>query len=204
MFRDEIRRVGAAGSKVLTELGSKVKKMEKLGHVDVLYEVQEAAEELQQKIDRKSYLFVNSESWEIGSRPDGTPQESFRTEEEEYREYKSLSDPSLDLSSSLPTNTNANADTTNPFEASHKKNTLWHAGSGLAPNAEAEQSKTYENATALSLATFTSLLIEFVARLQNLVDSFEELSEKARFKDPVLDSAAQTPHSTRFRNWLKS
>lgn len=223
VFRNELQRVGAAGAKVLRELGIKVQKMEKLGQVDILYEVHEAAEELQNKVDRKSYLLVNSESWEIGSRP-GEPQESLNldVDEDKYLEYKSLSEAVLDLRSvrvpkgwddkipagnngfnpeglgSLPSNMNSTQPPGVPSDNLFRKNISWHAGLTCTPNGEpiTEESKTYENASALALATFTSLLIEFVARLQHLVDSFHELSEKAKFKEPV--ESPETTESTGF------
>jgi len=186
---------------VLLELGNKVKRMEKLGPVDILYEVHEAAEELQNKVDRKSYLLVNAESWEIGNREKelGAPQDllTFDDDENKVLEYKSRSEAVLDLRSmTIPKGWDRHAlgvdakPTFHPTISSDdmfKKQISWPARNSFTTDTlpQVEESKTYESASALSLATFTSLLIEFVARLQNLVDSFEELSEKANFKEPI-------------------
>ncbi|KAJ1376171.1 Aluminum-activated malate transporter [Sesbania bispinosa] len=210
VFRSELQRVGSEGAKVLRELGNKVKKMEKLDRGDLLFDVHEAAEELQMKIDKKSYLLVNSESWEIGNRPreesDHTTQGQglFNMDEErKFLEYKSLSEAILDLRSvEAPKSWDGNVTPHNnpampaavASENMFRKQISWPAHVYYKTDARAkeEESKTYESASALSLTTFTSLLIEFVARLQNLVDSFEELGEKANFKDPLEQQEAVT------------
>lgn len=179
--------------------------MEKLGPVDILYEVHEAAEQLQQKIDKKSYLLVNSESWEIGNRPreEGDPEDLLNEDEHrKFLEYKSLSEAVLDLRSvqvpeswengQLAADVNPTVPAVATTENMFRKQISWPARisfkADLVTKLE-EESKTYESASSLSLATFTSLLIEFVARLQNLVDSFDELSEKANFKEPLEQQA---------------
>jgi len=204
---------------VLRELGNKVKKMEKLDRGDLLYEVHEAAEELQQKIDKKSYLLVNSEFWEIGNRPrdenDDHPKGLFHMDEDsKLLEYKSLSEAVLDLRSievqnnwdEKTTDNNSNNRDVPPSIANENmfvKQTSWPAH--VYYKAKEEESKTYESASSLSLTTFTSLLIEFVARLQNLVDAFEELGEKANFKDPLEQQSVVTSGGfwTRLLNCFK-
>ncbi|KAK7320023.1 hypothetical protein RJT34_04752 [Clitoria ternatea] len=212
VFRNELKRVGSEGAKVLRELGNKVKKMEKLDRGDLLYEVHDAAEELQQKIDKKSYILVNSESWEIGNRP-REEEESVRDPqqglfnmdgERKFPEYKSLSEAVLDLRAvEVPkswdgnltlggddNNNSNNLSVPRPVSSENmfrKQISLpahiYHKTDAVTK--QDHESKTFESASALSLTTFTSLLIEFVARLQNLVDSFEELGEKANFVDPL-------------------
>ncbi|CAJ2676161.1 unnamed protein product [Trifolium pratense] len=222
VFANELKRVGSEGAKVLRELGNKVKKMEKLDRGDLLYEVHEAAEELQQKIDKKSYLLVNSELWEIGNRPRDEsngdhPKGLFNMDEDrKFLEYKSLSEAVLDLRS-IEVQNNWDEKTTNDSnnhavpasngsENMYMKQMSWpvHVYYKAEAKSKEEESKTYESASSLSLTTFTSLLIEFVARLQNLVDSFEELGEKANFKDP-LEQVVVTSGGfwTRFCNCFK-
>lgn len=206
------------GAKVLRELGNKVKKMEKLGQEDFLFQVLEAAEELQLKIDKKSFLLVNSECWEIGNRPkkEGDSQDLLNMDEErQFLEYKSLSEAVLDLRAvRVPKSWEGHGTHVAPDinhavrdENMFKSQISLPAHISLRPDAlikEAE-SKTYQSASSLSLATFTSLLIEFVARLHNLVDSFEELGEKANFKDPLEMQAPATSGGcwTRLFNCLK-
>lgn len=219
VFQNELQRVGFEGAKLLRELGNKVKRMEKLGPGDILYAVHEAAEDLQTKVDQKSYLLVNSESWEIGNRQEeGDPQELLSLDEDENKilQHKSYSEAILDLRSvTVPKSWDGQipngAISTRPADVSpgsvFQTQISWPRR--ISFNADAvpvvEESKTYENASALALATFTSLLIEFVARLQNVVYSFEELSEKANFKDPIEEPAGVEHNGfwNRFRNWLK-
>lgn len=207
VFRQELQRVGVEGAKLLRELGEKVKKMEKLRpDDDILFDVHLAAEELQHKIDKKSYLLVNSECWEIGNRAtketQSEPQELLSLEDLDPPEnheapiyaFKSLSEAVLEIPKSWGEKNHREPLNHRP---TYSKQVSWPARLVLPPHLETtngasplvEPTKTYESASALSLATFTSLLIEFVARLQNVVDAFEDLSLKANFKEPEIVTA---------------
>ncbi|CAN0870589.1 Aluminum-activated malate transporter 4 [Linum grandiflorum] len=192
VFAKELQAVGNEGAKVLREIATKLENLEKLSPTrdELLLKVQQAAEELQMKVDQKSYLLVNHESWAKKKQP-----------------HDSETDPDPDLNKEtkvVVTNDINNNNKTNNASASssfynHHNQSCWTSSESLqppplswprvsflggsAPNLEQECSKVYESASSLSLATFASLLIEFVARLQNLVDEYQELGEKARFKD---------------------
>ncbi|MQM03274.1 hypothetical protein Taro_036047 [Colocasia esculenta] len=206
VFSSELQRVGNEGARVLRELGNRVKTMTKLEPGDILFEVHEAAEELQKKIDSRSYILVNAECWEIGKRPDNmdTVDNLIVIEQEtKHLTTKSLSEAVLDLRYVQVPKSWDFRDSNSGFSSSHlapgspdnmvQKQISWPAQRSFKIDAplKEEESRTYESASALSLATFASLLIEFVARLQNLVDAFEELSVKAKFKESVVEPVVE-------------
>lgn len=196
--------MSAEGAKVLLELGNKVEKMEKLSPGNILKEVHEAAEQLQKKIDQKSYLLVNSESWEIRRQPEEVedPDNNLNGKENNLQlGIKSVSETVLDIRS-FPIWTPSALPVSESLDTMFKKeasNCPPHLSSFSISSVTLDiESKTYESASALSLATFTSLLIEFVARLQNVVNAFEELSGKADFKEPTHVSPTVTTKHIRF------
>ncbi|KAK7280501.1 hypothetical protein RJT34_25565 [Clitoria ternatea] len=188
VFSDELHRVGNEGAKVLRYLGNKVEKMEKLStNSDILIDVHEAAEELQMKIDRLSFVLVNSENREATrQRKENAQHDNLHDgKDNENKEpvitcISEIDDSKLSIrvdpsmpESSFPAITSSR---------SFLSRNVSFSGDFILNEHE---SKVYESASSLSLATFASLLIEFVARLQNLVDEFRDLSEKAKFKDPL-------------------
>ncbi|XP_058206348.1 aluminum-activated malate transporter 4-like [Rhododendron vialii] len=199
VFRKELQRVGSEGAYILRELANKVEKMEKLSHGDILHEVHEAAEELQMMIDQKSYLLVNSANWEGVKRhkefEDSNTLLEVKDHENKQRVIHSLSELSLNARSAStlrhfdPQNPNISINPSVQWGSTGemlKDQVTWPSRLSILGDTilNEREVRTYESASALSFATFTSLLIEFVARLQNIVNSFEQLSEKAKFQEP--------------------
>nr|GME09661.1 aluminum-activated malate transporter 4-like [Ipomoea batatas] len=200
VFGKEIQRVGSAGAKVIRHLGEKVEKMEKLSPGDLLEEVHEAAEELQILIDRKSYLLINAENWERGKRPknlqDPEELQDLKDSQQKPMLINSLSEATINLRSMQSLKhidaQNPNMSVISQWESTNdmlKQQMNWPSRLSMLGDTilNEREVRTYESASPLSLATFTSLLVEFVARLHNLVGAFEVLSEKAKFKEPVDD-----------------
>ncbi|KDP29386.1 hypothetical protein JCGZ_18307 [Jatropha curcas] len=193
VFSSELQRVGNEGAKILRELGNKVEKMEKLSPGDLLLEVHEAAEALQMKIDQKSYILINAENW-VAEKP---PREF--VDPENFNEVKDneawdVQNQKLSKNHSMPEWISSDSMSERP---------VWSQMSFTGVSFLAKQEpRVYESASSFSLATFVSLLIEFVARLQNLVDEFEELSEKADFKNP-LQGKTEVGCWTRLKRWFQ-
>lgn len=187
VFFEELQKVGAEGAKVLRLLGSKMEKMEKLSNIDILLEVHEAAELLQMKIDRQSFLLVNPECWKALRQPKEKeqPDNSIDPKDNENKESLTTSVSESAADSKLNITIEPSIPESSFPQTMNKSLVSWpHLSFYTDAIMNEAESKVYESASSLSLATFASLLIEFAARLQHLVDEYQDLSEKAKFKDP--------------------
>ncbi|CAL5210076.1 unnamed protein product [Lathyrus oleraceus] len=183
VFFQELQKVGNEGAKILRHLGSKVEKMEKLSTRDILIEVHEAAELLQMKIDSHSFLLINSENWEAVRQHQSKENERSSNLTNENNKQSVINESGDD--SQLNISIQQSMSELSFAQQTSKSLVSWpHLSFCNDAIVNEAESKVYESASSLSLATFASLLIEFVARLQNLVDEFQDLSEKANFKDP--------------------
>lgn len=224
VFGNELRIVGCAGANVLRELGNNIDKMTKLKAGDILVHVHKAAEELQKKIDARSYLLVNSESWVIGSRHDnddyihgplGESDDVDQIKDEEGGDQIGNLSSGADhvmvnvLSKSWDCEgshfgavSSVTAGNTSPGKAFNKQRS-WPSRPvvDLELSIDREE-KTLESARSLSVATFASLLIEFVARLDNLVKSFNDLSMEANFQNPPADILTPFSETKGIFQWL--
>ncbi|KAI3808414.1 hypothetical protein L1987_24365 [Smallanthus sonchifolius] len=169
--------------KSTAELGNKLEKLSP--GFDLLDKVHEAAEDLQMLIDQKSYHLVKSEKWAAARRPkefeDVDHLQDIKDEETRMDSFRETSHFKPSHHRHAITNMSIN----NPscFGMNSEEQLQWPSRLSVLGDVvmNEREIRTYESASALSLANFTSSLIEFVARLQNLLNSYQELSDKAIF-----------------------
>ncbi|XP_057831269.1 aluminum-activated malate transporter 9 isoform X2 [Cryptomeria japonica] len=167
-FAKELRDASTHAAKLIRELGSNIDKMQSSSFVMLLKKVHTAAERLQNKIDTHSHLVLPKTSKELETKPSliSYPSEGLCNGDNscdgvEFSEMKKISRrlhswPSLEV---------------DMLEEGHMDD---HAH-------EVPKITGHESINALSFITFASLLIEFLARLDHLVRTVEQLGKLAKF-----------------------
>lgn len=155
-FRAEIEDATAQAAELVRVLGGDVDGMTRSAErLSLLKSVHGSAYRLQLALELNSHLLVSSGS--VPEEISGLERSCSRLRESARRQR--LSWPSRE------------ADELEEAEA----------GGGYA--AMMVRVRALESTAALSLATFASLLLEFVARLDHLVDAVDELSKLAKFRE---------------------
>ncbi|KAI6702055.1 hypothetical protein NL676_011191 [Syzygium grande] len=176
-FRSEIQDVANQAAELVRSLGKDISSMKKTLKTSLLKRVHSSAEKLQGAIDLHSYLLTLHID---------TPEKPYIS--------KPLN-PKPDESSGEQTSGPA-AQPETYHEMMRKQSRRLYSWPSREVDAFEEEGalnmdflprmNALESTASLSLATFTSLLIEFVARLDHLVEAVEELSKMAKFKSEAL------------------
>ncbi|KAK8913974.1 Aluminum-activated malate transporter 9 [Platanthera zijinensis] len=169
-FGPEILDVADQAAELLRSLGKDISNMKQSLHTSLLNRVHLSADRLQASIDMHSYLLTSGHDFPAHPLPPGQPSDD-----------KTASG-------------NCNAQPADSYHEAMRKQQRrlfsWpsrevddYEDGGVHDSEAIQRMRTLESTAALSLATFTSLLIEFVVRLDHLVDAAELLAKMAKFKE---------------------
>lgn len=201
-FQTEIQDATSQAAELVRSLGKDVSNMRRTLKTSLLKRVHISTERLQRAIDMHSYLLTSTYD------PPDNPSKplpklthtlssnlsDFSTQLAELEKTTTPDQNSNPVSGALPPPVLPRAESYH--EMMRKQSRRLHSWPSREVDAFEEEGgfeadfiprmKALESTAALSLATFTSLLIEFVARLDHLVEAVEELSKMAKFKHEVL------------------
>ncbi|KAK1377140.1 aluminum-activated malate transporter 9-like [Heracleum sosnowskyi] len=201
-FQTEIQEATDQAAELVRCLGKNINDMTRSLNTDLIKGVHSSTERLQHAIDLHSYLLASS-----NDAPDTSakllPKQLSRSFTPTLSE---LSEQLAELDAEVPELTLSLAGQDTPVmipvtpnvESYHdmmrKQSRRLHSWPSREVDAFEEvgrleantKMKALESTTTLSLGTFTSLIIEFVARLDHLVEAVDELSKIAKFKDEIL------------------
>lgn len=189
-FQSEIRDATNQAAELLRSLGKDVSNMKHSLQTTLLKRVHKSTERLQRSIDMHSYLLTsNHDCYDCPAKPAAKPLKTLSFNPKDFPDC--LTEP--DATKVEPNTQLTRAVQDESYHETMKKQQRrlhsWPSrevddfeedggiDTELIPRMQA-----LESTTALSLATFTSLLIEFVARLDHLVEAVDKLAKMAKFK----------------------
>ncbi|KAL3498934.1 hypothetical protein ACH5RR_041666 [Cinchona calisaya] len=190
-FQKEIQDATTEAAELVRYLGNDIRDMQRSLKTPLLKKVHVSTERLQRAIDMHSYLLTSiyDQPSDNSSKP---LQKLSRTSSND------LSNQMSEFGIKLPDEQNPNSGSFPPphtesyHEAMRKHSRRLYSWPSREVDAFEEEGgysadfvpkmRALESTAQLSLATFTSLLIEFVARLDHLVEAVDDLSNLAKFK----------------------
>ncbi|KAH7420539.1 hypothetical protein KP509_13G011600 [Ceratopteris richardii] len=185
LFETELRDVSLQSANVLRELGKQVKNMQKGDPMEILNGVKHSVERLQQSLYLNSYLLVKQEGFE-----DGMPENLSLKVLPELKKYEKRDNQNGFFRSGSVHKMGIAYSHDEASEESRKyfrKLNSWPYRPiddfDFAKDSLLEQRvRVLESASALSLGTFATLLMEVALRLDYVVEAVDELSDMAKFK----------------------
>lgn len=187
LFETELMDVSIEGGKVLRELGKQVKNMQKGDPVKILDGVRRAVDRLQQSLYLNSYLLIRQETGIEEEAAKDFPVsvlpelKRFGNNGDAHNFFRSGSTHKMGIAYSQD-------DLASVEKRCFKKLHSWPSRPvddfDFAKDSVFEQRvRVLESASALSLGTFATLLMEVALRLDYVVEAVEELGNLANFKE---------------------